>query len=156
MTISQRLELIRLLAAGEEILPEWAHILFPTLERENELIYYGKGLEKANCWQFKKCGREPGGSKIKDLGICPAATDKRLDDIHGGLHAGRACWVIAGTFCGGKIQGTFAQKFSSCRECDFYQIVFEEETHNFFPAHKLIARLKGPCPADKRMETGPL
>ena len=142
MTISQRLELIRLLAAGEEISPEWAPVLFPSIKRENELVHHGKGLEKGNCWQFKKCGREPGGARMKELGVCPAATDKRLDDIHGGLNAGRTCWVIAGTFCEGLIQGTFAQKFSSCRECDFYQMVLEEETQNFITAHKLVALLK--------------
>ena len=31
------------------------------------------------------------------------------------------CWQIAGTFCGGKVQGTFAQKFGNCTECDVYQ-----------------------------------
>lgn len=26
-------------------------------------------IEK-NCWEFKKCGRETGGSKVKELGVC--------------------------------------------------------------------------------------
>ena len=25
-----------------------------------------------NCWEFKKCGREGGGTKSIDLGTCPA------------------------------------------------------------------------------------
>jgi len=29
-------------------------------------------MKKYNCWEFKKCGREPGGEKADRLGICPA------------------------------------------------------------------------------------
>jgi PAS domain S-box-containing protein len=32
------------------------------------------------------------------------------------------CWQVAGTFCGGKVQGTFAQKFISCSECEVYRV----------------------------------
>ncbi len=31
------------------------------------------------------------------------------------------CWQIAGTYCGGKIQGTFAQKYYNCSECNVFQ-----------------------------------
>jgi len=31
------------------------------------------------------------------------------------------CWQIAGTFCGGEVQGQFAQKLESCTECQVYQ-----------------------------------
>ena len=31
---------------------------------------------------------------------------------------GRICWAVAGTFCEGKVQGTFAQKYADCRKCD--------------------------------------
>jgi len=27
---------------------------------------------KLNCWEFKKCGRQPGGPKVAELGVCPA------------------------------------------------------------------------------------
>ncbi len=82
---------------------------------------------KTNCWEFKKCGRQPGGSKAAELGICPASTDKSLSGIHDGKNAGRACWVVAGTFCGGKPQGTAAQKEHTCFMCDFFQLVRHEE-----------------------------
>ncbi len=26
-----------------------------------------------NCWDFKSCGREQGGTKAAELGVCPAA-----------------------------------------------------------------------------------
>jgi len=76
---------------------------------------------KLNCWEFKKCGRELGGSNAFELGVCPAATDVHLDNVHSGIHAGRACWVVAGTLCEGIVRGTFAQKYRTCGQCDFYE-----------------------------------
>ncbi len=31
------------------------------------------------------------------------------------------CWQVAGTLCGGEVQGQFAQKLKSCTECEVYQ-----------------------------------
>ncbi len=67
-------------------------------------------MKKLNCWEFTKCGREPGGIREHELGTCPVPGEKRLDDVHGGVNAGRACWVGAGTLCDGKVQGSFAKK----------------------------------------------
>lgn len=86
---------------------------------------------KKNCWEFKHCGRQPGGEHIHDLGVCPAAIETKLDGIHGGRNSGRACWVVAGTFCGGKVQGTFGQKYRNCQVCDFYNKVKTEENSGF-------------------------
>ena len=58
---------------------------------------------KQNCWEYKKCGRQPGGSKVAELGICPVAVENRTDAVNGGKNAGRACWAVTGSFCGGKI-----------------------------------------------------
>lgn len=82
---------------------------------------------KLNCWEFKKCGRQPEGTHVSDLGVCPAATLSKLDGVHGGTNGGRACWVIAGTLCGGLVQGTYAKKSANCRQCDFYMHVAAEE-----------------------------
>lgn len=82
---------------------------------------------RQNCWEFKQCGREPGGPKAPELGICPAATDVSCDGMNGGKNAGRICWAVAGTFCGGRVQGTFAEKQLSCMTCDFFKVVKEEE-----------------------------
>jgi methyl-accepting chemotaxis protein len=62
-----------------------------------------KEMGKLPCWEFKKCGHEKDGK-------CPAVT----------LHAGRSCWLVAGTLCGGKATGIFAQKIGDCKQCDFY------------------------------------
>ncbi len=31
------------------------------------------------------------------------------------------CWKVAGTYCGGKVQGVFAQKFGNCSLCEVYK-----------------------------------
>ncbi|MDX1706961.1 MAG: protein kinase [Desulfobacterales bacterium] len=83
--------------------------------------------KKMNCWEFMKCGREPGGSKAAKLGTCVAATDSSYDGINTGKNAGRICWAVAGTCCGGEIQGTFAEKRDSCTSCPFYRTLQKEE-----------------------------
>lgn len=64
-----------------------------------------------DCWEFKRCGREAGGRRSKQLGVCPAYT----------RGAGEACWLVVGTFCRDKVQGLFAEKSGNCELCDFYQ-----------------------------------
>ncbi len=87
-----------------------------------------KPLQKRlNCWEVLLCGREPGGKNAAKDGVCPAAADQSFDGINAGKCGGRICWAVAGTFCGGCVQGTFAEKRFSCLQCDFYQMVQEEE-----------------------------
>jgi two-component system, NtrC family, sensor kinase len=63
------------------------------------------------CWEYKKCGRDKDATAK-----CPAHP-----------HFGRVCWVVAGTFCEGKVQGTFAQKYEDCRKCDFFQMAKKQK-----------------------------
>ncbi len=91
----------------------------------------GEEMMKKNCWEFKKCGREVGGPNVGRLGVCPAATEERLHGVHGGTNAGRACWVLAGTLCDGRVQGKFVQKFGECLLCDFFRLVKKEEGANY-------------------------
>ncbi len=83
-------------------------------------------MHKQNCWEIKKCGREPGGCKTSDYGVCPAATDTASDRLNDGKNGGRICWAVAGTFCGGKVQGDFAQKQVSCMACEVFKQIKEE------------------------------
>ncbi len=83
--------------------------------------------ERQNCWEYKKCGREPRGDRAHDLGVCPATTNTSSDALNKGKNGGRICWAVAGTFCGDKVQGTFAEKEPTCMSCDFYKKVKEEE-----------------------------
>lgn len=80
-----------------------------------------------NCWEFKKCGRQPGGTRTAELGVCPAATEIQANGLNAGRNGGRICWALTGTLCGGTVQGTFAQKLSNCMECDFYRHVQSEQ-----------------------------
>ena len=84
-------------------------------------------MSKINCWEYRKCGRNLGGEKVEELGICPAATEACLNGINGGTNGGRSCWTIAGTFCFGEVQGTFARKIDACMECEFFWFVADEE-----------------------------
>ena len=101
-------------------------------------------MSKLNCWEFKNCGREPNGSKIDELGACPASTETKLDGAHGGKNAGRACWVVAGTMCLGKVEGSYALKEKNCLRCDFYNFVYDEELENFYFMTKLYDKLERP------------
>ncbi len=73
------------------------------------------------------CGREAGGARSEDLGVCPAAADESFDGLNLGRNAGRICWAVAGTFCGGRVQGTFAEKRRSCVDCEFFRRVQQEQ-----------------------------
>lgn len=63
-----------------------------------------------NCWEFMECGRERGGSREKELGVCPAYPDY-----------GRSCARLIGTLCGGEVHGSMAKKLNDCMECPYFQ-----------------------------------
>lgn len=86
---------------------------------------------KKNCWEVKGCGREPGGARAHELGVCPASTDTSANGLNSGKNGGRICWAVTGTFCGGVVQGTFAEKQVSCMSCDFYRQVNDQEGPDF-------------------------
>jgi len=95
-----------------------------------------------NCWEFKKCGRAVGGIKTHEIGICPVAQEIKLNGIHNGKNAGRACWVVEGSLCGNKVQGSFGEKFKECVHCEFYRKVKLAEGANFILSPKLLRILK--------------
>lgn len=63
------------------------------------------------CWEMKDCGREKAGRNADELGVCPAYPDN-----------GHSCWIVAGTFCGGTVQGTYARKTHFCNICEVYKL----------------------------------
>jgi len=83
--------------------------------------------KKINCWEYMQCQREPGGARVEKSGLCPAAAHHFFNGFNSGINAGRACWLVAGTFCRNHSQGSFAEKQSSCRECVFYKKIHLEE-----------------------------
>ncbi|MHB1457966.1 MAG: diguanylate cyclase domain-containing protein [Armatimonadota bacterium] len=58
-------------------------------------------LELSRCWEVNECTKTD----------CPA------HDNFGNLR----CWEVADTFCKGKTQGTFAQKYGDCSLCEVYR-----------------------------------
>ncbi len=99
-------------------------------------------MAKLNCWEFMRCGRQPGGERVDELGVCPASIESRTDGMNSGKMGGRSCWAITGTFCDERIQGEFASKMSDCVHCKFYRRVAHEEGLNFQSAKKILDRLK--------------
>ena len=87
--------------------------------------------QKKNCWEVKDCGRGPDSECNNGDEICPAARPNETDGINGGIHSGRFCWAVAGTYCGDKVQGIFAEKIESCVQCQFFHMVEKEEEENF-------------------------
>ncbi len=98
---------------------------------------------KLNCWEYSRCGREPGGKRVAEMGVCDAVSEHRLDGMNGGVAGGRACWVITGTLCNGEVCGTFEEKYVVCRKCDFFELVQEEEAEAYTDYVKLLLRLAG-------------
>ena len=98
---------------------------------------------KPNCWEFLECGREPGGDKADELGVCPAAVEAKLDGVHGGRNAGRSCWVVVATLCNDEMQGTLATKYRNCMACPFYLSVERDEERKLQEPGALISLLRG-------------
>lgn len=99
-------------------------------------------MTKLNCWEFMKCGREPGGRRAFELGICPAATAVELNGTNSGKNGGRACWPVAGTLCGGKVQGIFAIKLPNCMQCPFFRTVGSEEGPSHEGAKDILKKIR--------------
>ena len=96
-----------------------------------------------NCWEYKKCGREIDGINIHELGVCPASIEARVNKLNHGVNAGRTCWAVSGTLCGGKVCGTFAVKLANCiNNCDFYSLVEQEEGPYFQGTKSILSKLK--------------
>ena len=100
---------------------------------------------KLNCWDFMGCGLQRGGKRVReaDYGVCPAAEETRLEGVHGGTYAGRACWMVSHTHCNRTVQGTSEEKRAFCMDCDFYKSVQEEEALAFMNHNALKTMLQG-------------
>ncbi|MHB1390225.1 MAG: diguanylate cyclase [Thermoleophilia bacterium] len=61
------------------------------------------------CWKLKHCEKDD----------CP---------VHG--KENMRCWLVAGTFCRGEVQGRFAQKLGSCAKCEVYLEAVENDPIN--------------------------
>lgn len=100
-------------------------------------------MAKVNCWEVTGCGRQPGGAREADMGVCPASVERRADGMNGGRNGGRACWAVAGTLCRGEIQGTFATKLANCMQCAFYLQVAREEGPDLLTSRSILSTMAG-------------
>ncbi|MFH1688368.1 MAG: two-CW domain-containing protein [bacterium] len=86
--------------------------------------------KKLNCWQYRNCGREPGGLLADSLGQCPVATTLKFDGMNDGVAAGRACWMVADSCCRRKQR---AGRGDGCHACEFYRrVLYEQEESALF------------------------
>ena len=95
-------------------------LYFPFQSEEDSL--------QVTCWEYMKCGRDNDCSMK-----CPAYPN-----------FGRVCWAVAGTFCEGKVQGTFAQKYEDCKKCEFYQNTIKEGESELKKDHSKMSKSKAP------------
>ena len=86
---------------------------------------------RANCWEYYKCGREPGGYNTDSCGLCQAALSRSYDGENGGVNAGRCCWRVSGSLFGGNADCIRMQEVGNCRACEFFQLVKVEEAEEF-------------------------
>jgi hypothetical protein len=59
--------------------------------------------KNTHCWKYNSCGHE-------EDSLCPATDQK----------AGRPCWLVPKTLCGGKVHGKHTERIKSCEGCGFY------------------------------------
>ncbi len=67
-------------------------------ERDWDVSFYDRQIP--TCWQVKHCQQTD----------CPSYSKQHV-----------RCWLVAGTFCRGEVQGHFAQKLGNCAKCEVYQ-----------------------------------
>lgn len=117
------------------------------MHSSNDIDMAGQGrnffTDKANCWEIRNCGKQPGGRNVDHAGICPAANKIYATGVNGGFHAGRACWAIEKTFCGAGKHATPAEKQQTCGECIVYKQVKKEEGDHFIDIDTIRAELDG-------------
>jgi len=69
------------------------------------------------CWERLDCAKED----------CPSYGRDR-------------CWAVAGTFCHGAVQGSFAQKIGDCRKCIVYRESCGDEIHELVEVFNQMLR----------------
>lgn len=70
-----------------------------------------KKLENRKCWERFSCTKMD----------CPGHNSENY-----------RCWLLAGTLCGSKTQGVFAEKFGSCLNCEFYKNYHENPIRSLY------------------------
>lgn len=108
-------------------------VVWPYTSPSRNLGTIRKGcvMARKNCWEAIRCGRELGGSNCAVLGVCPAATETRLNGINHGRNGGRACWTVSGTRIDWGQTASGAPTALGCLHCTFLHRVEKEEGAQF-------------------------
>jgi len=110
----------------ENIIP-----IFEKMINNDNISFQNKNI--TNCWQLLDC-------KTND---CP---------LYGNTSNGFRCWQIAGTYCGGKPQGSFVEKYSKCSNCKVFKSscpTIVEEIGEHFNNMVFLLKQKGKLLEDK-------
>ena len=104
----------------EEKLRDSKALIEKRAERLSAILYtFSNVIEDIELKGFKNYHYEP----VKNPGI-PTCWEikecKKVDCSVYGIRNAR-CWLVAGTYCGGKVQGQFAQKYGNCKICNVYK-----------------------------------
>ncbi len=75
--------------------------LIAVAEQERSFSVRSRNHHLVKCWEIKNC---------QEVG-CPSFKSENL-----------RCWQVAGTHCGGEVQGVFAQKFGQCEKCEVFRL----------------------------------
>lgn len=84
-------------------------------------------MNKLNCWEFMKCGKEPVRDNGGKFETCPIASETLANGLNGGVNGGRICWVIAEVCCEHKVDPHNLQWKYSCFSCEFRFKVMTDE-----------------------------
>jgi diguanylate cyclase (GGDEF)-like protein len=79
----------------------------------------GNRYPEMKCHDFKKCNASG----------CPAF---RTNDFR--------CWLVAGTHCGGTVQGEFAKKYKNCFNCDYLKHIYSDPLKALYENITIIIR----------------
>ena len=90
-------------AEAEEMGVMVTHLVSLVYGRKRQAVRIEVPKAHVTCWEMKNCPPER-----RDT--CPAYPDR-----------GNQCWIVTGTLCGGKEQGSYREKMANCRKCDVYK-----------------------------------
>lgn len=116
--------------------------------RETALSHRNDELERmrvrVNQLMEEAVARGRGGQSFEDrkLVTCWRELDCDKDDCPAFGREHTRCWLLAGTFCRGEVQGQFARKLKDCRLCEVYRKAtgdpVSEITENFYAMNYLL------------------
>ncbi len=130
------------------LIPVFAVVMALLALRENAVYQWGSRLDDArmrvNELMRGSTARKSRSIALEDPSLCTCwdtlGCDKTDCPAFGLEHA--RCWLIAGTFCRGKVQGKFARKLQDCRLCEVYKAAtadpVKEITENFYAMNYLL------------------